>query len=488
MREDKMTETWRGGQYRPLSQADAQRVLDGAYRVLSEAGAWVANKRGREALKAKGAEVSDSDGIVRFPKALVEDAIASAPSKVVLCGRDEKHDCVLENSNVHLGTGGTALYVLDRDTGERRPSEVRDLRDCARLIDALEYVHLHTINVFPNEIDDKNAIDINRFYWSLKHTKKHIMGGIYSVEGLKEAIALAEMVAGSPQALRERPFVSFISLIISPLKIDDTYGEIACVAAENGLPIVVPTEPICGTTSPITPAANLVMHTADTLAGLCMVQAVAPGAPTIIGSVGSITDLRTMDHLSGPVERGMLNAGVSQIAQMIELPYYSTAGPTDSKLVDAQAAYESAIGNLLVMMSGANYIHDAAGLMEFDLTVAYEKMVMDNEIIGMGGRVLEGIEVSDDTLALDLICEQGPGGNFVAEMHTVEHMRDCFYEPTLSDRRHRPEWEAAGGPTATDLAKAKVESLLAQDDPGLFDSALDAEIRERFPKIKNPSR
>jgi trimethylamine--corrinoid protein Co-methyltransferase len=423
-----------------------------------------------------------------MPRSLVEDAIASAPSSLTLCGRDAQHDCLLEGSRVHLGTGGTALYVLDLDTGQRRRSLTQDICDCARLGDALENNHIFTINVYPNEIENTHHVDVNRFYWSLQNTTKHVMGGVYSLPGTHEIVEMAQMVAGSPGALRERPFISIISLIISPLKIDDTYGEIACYVAEQGLPIVVPAEPICGTTAPVTLAGNVLMHVADTLAGVTMVQAVRPGAPTICGSVGSTIDLRTMQHLGGPVERAMLNAAVSQVAQHLELPYYSTAGPSDAKVPDAQAAYESALGNLLVMMSGANYIHDALGLTEFDLTVSYEKMVMDDEIIGMASRVLRGIEVDDDTLAVDLICERGPGSHFVAEEHTVKHMRGEFYEPKLSDRREREDWEAAGGPDATALARQQVREILDSHEPPGLPSEIDAKVRARFPHIAEPKR
>lgn len=474
----------RGGQYEPLDEDGLRRVVDGALHVLAETGAIVATATGREALRKAGASVDDETQVVRFPRGLLEDAIARAPSAVTLCGREPQHDCVLEANRVHLGTGGTALYVLDLETAERRRSLNRDVAQCAQLVDALDNLDVFTINVFPNDVRGTDDIDVNRFYWSLRNTAKHVMGGVYSLQGTREAIELAEMVAGGPEKLRERPFVSFISLVISPLKLDNIYGEIACHVAQKGLPVVVPAEPICGTTSPVTLASNVLVHVADTLAGVAMLQAVNPGCPTICGSVGSTIDLRTMQHLGGCIERAIINAAVSQVAQHLELPYYSTAGASDAKVTDAQAAYESALSNLLVMMSGANYIHDAAGLMEFDLTVAYEKMVMDDEIIGMATRVLEGIEVTDETLAMDLIDRVGPGGHFIAEEHTVRHMRDEFYEPMISDRQEREAWESSGGLDATARARARVKELLATHEAPGLPAELDRRIRERFPNIQ----
>jgi len=423
--------------YRPLGAADVKRIADAAFEVLEKSGMAVYSPTARAAFKAAGAPVSEQTSVVRLPRALVEDAIAANPSSVTLFSRDGEADAVLERNRVHYGTGGTAIYVLDPDTGERRQSTLADVVLNARLVDVLENIHVFTINVFPHDVTTKDNIDINRFFHSLDNTTKHVMGGVYSMEGCRKAVSMAEMLAGGEKALRERPFVSFITLIISPFKIDADYGEMTCYLARKGLPVVVPTEPICGTTSPVTLAGNVLTHIAETLGGIAMVQCVHKGAPGICGSVGSITNLMTMDHVGGAIERAMLHAAVAQMAQHFGLPLYSTAGTSDAKSVGIQAAYESAMSSLLVAMSGANYIHDIAGLMETDLTVSYEKLVMDNEILGMCQRVLRGIEVNDDTLAVELIVDKGPGEDFLAEEHTVRHMRKEFFMPQLANREKR---------------------------------------------------
>ena len=422
-----------GGQYHPLSDPDIAKIADSAFDVLAKSGMAVYSKTAMDALEKAGAQVDRENQIVKMPRTMVEDAVDSNPSSITLAARNDEFDAVLENGKVHYGTGGTAIYVLDPETGERRPSEVRDVILNARMVDALENIHVFTINVFPNEIQSNDEIDTNRFFHALDNTTKHVMGGIYSMKGLQKVIDMAEAIAGGAETLRNNPFVSFITLIISPYKIDDHYGEMTCYLANKGLPVVVPTEPICGTTSPITLAANVLTHTAETLGGITLVQSVNKGAPGICGSVGSITNLATMDHVGGAIERAMINAGVSQMAQHFQIPLYSTGGTSDSKAVDIQAAYESAMSSLLVAMSGANYIHDIAGLMETDLTVAYEKLVMDNEILGMTQRVLRGIEVTDDTLATDLIIEKGPAKDYLVEEHTIKYMRGEFYDPTISN-------------------------------------------------------
>ncbi len=470
--------------YQPLKRTDVKKIADAAFRVLEKSGVKVFSPTARDAFRRAGAAVDDGQNVVRLSRSLVEDCIASNPSSVTLHSRNGKDtNVVLKKNRVHYGTGGTALYVIDPETGEHRPSTIDDVILNARLVDHLDNVHLFTINVFPNEIEVKDEIDVNRFFHSLDNTDKHVMGGIYSMQGLKKVVEMAQMIAGGEEALRAKPFVSFITLIISPFKIDRDYGEMTCYLARKGLPVVVPTEPMCGTTSPITLAGNVLTHVAETLAGIAMVQCVNQGAPGICGSVGSISDLRTMGNLGGPIERAMINAAVAQMAQYFGLPLYSTAGTSDAKEVDIQAAYESAMSNLLVAMSGANYIHDAAGLMDFDLTVSYEKLVMDNEILGMCQRVLQGIEVDDDRLATDLIIEKGPGQDFLAEEHTLKYMRGEFYFPEIASREKRENMN--GGDDA--LARAHEMIELVRKNGG-SKSRLSPEVRESvlrsFPEIR----
>ena len=471
--------------YRPLTDADIRRISDAAFELLEKNGMAVYSPTAFEALETAGAECDREAQIVRLPRALVEDAVASNPSSVTLYGRDPKHHAVLEKDRVHYGTGGTAIYVLDPNTGKRRETTVADVTLNGRMVQALENIHVFTINVFPHDVKAQDSIDVNRFFHALDTTDKHVMGGIYSLAGCRKVVEMAEMVAGSPDKLREEPFVSFITLIISPFKIDEHYGEITCYLAQEGLPVVVPTEPICGTTSPITLASNILVHIAETLGGIALVQSVRKGAPGICGSVGAITNLSNMDHVGGAVERGMIHASVAQLAQHFELPLYSTAGCTDSKEVDIQAAYESAAMNLLVAMSGANYIHDAAGLMESDLTVSYEKLVVDNEILGMCQRVLRGIEVTDETLGMELMLQKAPGENFITgrrEMrYTKKYMRSEFFTPTLANRDKRESYDARD--SAWERARAFVEILREQPPGSRLESGLRERILKRFPDI-----
>ena len=178
--------------------------------------------------------------------------------------------------------------------------------------------------------------------------------------------------------------------------------------------------------------------------------------------MASNTDLKDLKYLAGSVEMGMINAAGAQMAQFYKLPFYATGGMSDSKVLDSQSGYESAITSMLCALSGANFIHDAAGLMEFAMSMCYEKLVADNEILGMIMRAVEGIKVDDNTLAFDIIKQVGPGGNFISQKHTRNNMRSEHYRPMLSDRKNREEWEAEGSKDTQARATEIVKQILAE--------------------------
>ncbi|NIM05253.1 MAG: trimethylamine methyltransferase, partial [Armatimonadetes bacterium] len=229
------------GRYKPLTEEEVERIHETSMSVFEDIGLEVNNKAARHLFQQAGARV-DGDRVT-FSREMVMELIGKAPSRVNLCGRDSRHDLALESKRVHLGTGGTALNILDIHTAEKRPATVRDMADLARLCDALDHVHFFMLPVYPHGIPQDEA-DVNRFIPALLNTTKHVMGGVYSIEGIRKVVEIAELMAGSPEALRERPFISMVTCVISPLKLDHHYGDLLMEAARLGIPLVTPTEPL----------------------------------------------------------------------------------------------------------------------------------------------------------------------------------------------------------------------------------------------------
>jgi trimethylamine--corrinoid protein Co-methyltransferase len=465
-----------GGQYQPLIGQEIERIHEAGLRILESTGTKVHNQQSFEVFEDQGAIVDKETRTVKIPRSMVEEALASAPSRVTLCGRQDEHDLILEDRRVYLGTGGTAVNVLDLD-GMRRQSILKDVAQLARLVDALDNIHFYVLPVYPHDLP-KEKVDVNRFYAGLSNTSKHVMGGIYTREGTLNVIRMAEEIAGGAEHLRKRALVSFITCLVSPLMMDDHYGGFLLEVAKEGLPVVLSVEPLCGATAPVTLAGNLTLWAAEVLSGVVLTQLVNPGTPAIAGYVGTITDMRTMGYLAGPIEAGLLSAGAAQLSHFWEIPLYATAGMSDSLVPDSQAGYESALTTLLVALSGANFVHDAAGLLEFALTASYEKYVIDNEINGMVMRALQGIEMSDDAMATDVIQQVGPGGDFVGERHTVKHMRSEFFFPLLANRKKLAAWEAAGSKDARERANEIAREILTTHEPLPIPGEVKARVGE----------
>lgn len=462
-----------GGLYKPLSEPGIQLIHQNAMRIIEEVGFKVYSPSALDYFVRYGAQVDKDECLVRLPREKAEELIKGAPSEIRLCGRDSREDVFLGGTRVYSGTGGTALYVYRHETKERRLATLDDLKRIARLVDRLQNIHIYLLPTYPNDLSPE-VVDVNRFFAGLDNTRKHVMGGLYTFEGALQVIRMAEIVAGSLEQLRERPIVSMITCIVSPLKIDQRYGDFTVLLAQRGIPVVCPAEPLCGATSPVTLAGNVLVQTVDSLLGVMLTQIVNPGTPVIMGSVATSTDLRNLRYLAGSVEMGLLNAAGAQMAQFYQIPFYATGGMTDSKVLDVQAGYESAITNLLCALAGSNFIHDAAGLMEFALTVCDEKYVVDNEILGMVMRAVQGIEVNEQTLALDLIKSVGPGGNFVSARHTRHYMRQEHYAPVLSDRDTREEWTSRGSKVTWERAAERAKEILAMEP-----NSLPQEIKSR---------
>jgi trimethylamine--corrinoid protein Co-methyltransferase len=460
------------GRYKPLSEEGINHIHETAMRVFEEVGVQVSSDNALGYFR--GADAKIDDHVVKLPRETVMELVGRAPSDITLYGRDPEHNLNLGDARVYAGTGGTALNIIDGVSGDRRRATLQDLKDIAKLVDSLDNIHFFLLPTYPDDVATE-TVDVNRFFAGLDNTSKHIMGGVYTREGLQDVLRMAEIVAGSADELQRQPIISLILCAISPLMIDGVYGDMIITVSQAGIPVALPAEPLCGSTSPVTLASNVVIQTVDSLAEVCLTQLVNPGTPAIFGSVASSNDFRDLKYITGCIEMGLLNTASAQMAQFYNLPFYATAGMSDAKVVDAQCGYESALSVLLCALGGANYIHDAAGLMDFALSVSLEKYVTDNEILGMVMRAVEGIKVNDDTLAFDLIKEVGPAGHFIYARHTRKHIRSEHYQPALSDRDHWSDWQAKGKPDTASRAKAKAEKILAE--PGY---RLPQEIRQKI--------
>ena len=473
----------KGGQYQPLDNKQVEIIHEAALSILERTGIGFEEELGPvvDILIQAGAHLDPSRSRLTLPRELVQECLQLAPERVVLYSRDGKNDLDLTEDKVHLGTGGAAVKILDLESGRARPSTLQDLYDIARLVDGLENIHFFLRPCIPTDIADP-GYDLNVFYTCFKGTAKHVMAGVNTDKTLYEVLELAAILAGGHKRLQDKPFFSVItSFVISPLKLSSGPVKIMLECLKNKIPVALSGAPMAGSTSPLTMAGTLAQIHAEQLAGITLAQVAAPGAPLLYGGIPGRADLQTMNYCGGAIECGMMNGAIHQLARHIGVPNYNSSGLTDAKVPDAQAGWEKGMTTLLAAMAGSNYIHHAAGMLESMICVALEQYVMDDEIIGMTAQVLRGIEVDAEHLALEVIDQVGPGGEFMTAEHTFAHMRSEYFAGNrVSDRRNRDGWIKAGEKDAWARARDLVKKRLETVGPGYIPADVDQRLRKRF--------
>ena len=471
----------RGGQYHALSAEEVCRIHRASLRVLEETGIRVRHSAAKDLYRKANARVQDDR--VTFPEKTIEAALELVPHQVLLAGRDPAQDLLLEGTRVYAGTGGSPAAVVDLGASRPRPATVRDIRDLARLADALEWCDFVVAPLTPTDVPDTD-VPVNRFYACLSQSSKHVMGGLGSLEGARQVREMGQLIAGGTDALRERPIVSAIACwMVSPLQLDPVVTDILLDWCSYGLPVALSSAPMAGSTSPATLAGTLVQLHAEQLSGIVLTQAVRPGTPVLAGYIPGVADMRTAAYVGGAVEFGMMQAAAAQLARYCGVPIYASGGMSDSKLPDFQAGCEKMATFLLAAMGGCNYIHHAIGMVANMSATSLEMAVVDDEIIAMGMRVLRGMSADDESMATEAIDRVGPGGNFLMDPHTLRFLRSEVFVPRLADRQGWLLWEEGGQETTRDRARARAEYLLRSHTPLPLPPEVVLEIHGRFPAV-----
>ena len=465
--------------YQPLTPDDVELIDRTSRRILEQVGIRVQSKRYIDILKKAGAR-ADADSRVYFDGDWLDGVLKQAPARFTLYSRDGRNDLLLGQDNVYLGNGGRVFRILDMATGGYRLTRLRDVANTASLVQHLENVRFYVIACQAHDIKPVNYHLLD-FYNAFNHTAKHVMGGCTNVRGARQMWQLASIIAGGEDKLRQRPFVSVITNTLSPLSIDANTLEIMAFCADNGIPLSCAPVPIAGATGPATLAGNLAQMHAEALAAAAIAQVLSPGARVLYSAIPTAMDLRTMELTMGSVEMGMMCASAVQLAKLYSMPVFTSGGVTEAKRPDIQAGFEKGVSNLTVAATGADCIRLAAGMLDSGNSISYEQFVIDDEILGMLYRIQRGIEVSADTLGFDVIEGVGPGGNYVTEDHTIDHMMDEYFYPRLAVRCNFDVWEERDRPDMLSRASERVKEVLDEGAEGLLDHATIAKIKQAFP-------
>ncbi len=471
-----------GGHFKPLSDAELNLIKDHAFEILSTVGMSGLPPAAVQRALERGA-TQRKDGRVCFGAGLVEDACRRAPSTVKLPGAAANRNLTIGKQNVHVGTGGAAVQVLEAETGSYRASTLEDLYNLMRVLDASDNIHYGVRPVVARDVEDPFALDINTAFACLKATSKPIGVSFCDASHVRPVVDMFDLALGGAGAFREAPFcMAVIVHVVPPLAYAPEGIAMLEEAVAAGMVPQICSAGQAGATSPVTLAGALAQGLAECLAGLMVVDAIKPGAPCIYAFMPFISDLRTGAMSGGGGEAAVANAAAAQLLAHLGLPSTVSAGMTDSKLVDAQAGYEKGYTVALAAQAGADMINLSVGMLGSIMVASPEAMVIDDDMCGAILRSVQGIEVSHATLDLDAVERVVThDGHYLAEIETLRRMKTEYVYPTLADRHSVDDWLEGGGTSIWDRAKARVSDILSDPAHGHLTPKAEAKIRAKYP-------
>jgi trimethylamine--corrinoid protein Co-methyltransferase len=453
-----------------LSQDEIYDIHVASLEVLEYTGATFRTQEALRIFDDYGAIVDHDRLNVKIPAYMVDELVRKAPKKYILYGRNPERNVECGGKNQILDLAGDCSYVIDLETGKRRPGLLEDSENFIRLSDALENTpQPYPVVRYPHDVpEDLQHVELSMIHY--KNTSAPMLILCEDKEIARDCIELAATAAGGEEELRKKPNAYNGGMCpSSPLLFDDklTAGVMEC--AKRGLPVWFMPMDNAGASAPITIAGTIVQTNATNLAAICLMQIINPGVGVSYGSIPCFMDFRTGIASVACPEESLHCAAIAQMAKFYGLPSMSWSGISDSKTFDVQAGYESALGLLPTLLAGANRV--VCGALESYYSACYESVVIENEIFGMAKRMADGIKVDEDTMAVSLINKVAPlaatkmGGHYMAEKHTLAHATRERYIPKLSDKTTRDTWQKNGSKTLTQVAKERVREILAKHKP-----------------------
>lgn len=459
-----------------LSENELRRIHAASLRLLAETGMKIHSRRALELLGDFGAVVDLERESVKIPEAMVEDALRSVPSKITLYDRDQESTIVLGEGQSYAASGHNAIFVLDGETGERRSATKKDVADFACLSDALENISVVGIQAMPQDVQPEVSL-LHAVDAAFNNSTKHLYFSPESANVTKAVFEIARAVCRK-EDLSSRPILTCQLSPTSPLTWEGGAAEALMETAQAGVPCSLLPQPFSGVTAPITLAGTLTVHNAEALSGIVITQLMRKGTPLIYGSAWTTFDMREANVLIGSPEAGLMRIAGAQLAKFYHMPSHTISPDSDAHCHDEQNAWERLFTSLCALSSGIDLIVNA-GMFATGLTVSFEQLVLDNEMLGILFRSLRGIKVEPETIATEVIEKVGPGGNFLTEGHTLQHLRgDEHWRTEISNRCGYDQWVERGTPDVVSNARRKVQHILKIHKPKELPKDVQQQIAE----------
>ncbi len=441
-----------------LSKNEIKEIDETSKEILEATGVKILSDYILNIYRKAGCSVDYDKKIVKIPSKLVDQCLKSCPSKYKLFNRDQNTYLEFGNNTAYSASGHNAIYMLDIEKLERRPITKEEVGNFAKISDALDNIHIVGIQGMPQDVHPKASI-LHALDVVLNNTTKHVF---YSPENVDEAKASIDIlkVASNGEDLSKKPIAICQLSPISPLTWSKGTVEAVELIAKTGLPLCFLPQPYCGVTSPLTLAGTLVTNNAEILSGLVLTQLVNEGAPLIYGAAWTTFEMNKGTVLIGTPERCLLSVGGAQIAKFYNIPSHCIAFDTDSNIYDEQNGFEKMFTLIVTLQSGINLVVNA-GMFSTGMTVSYEQLVVDAEMVGFVYRYLKGIDVNEDTLAKEVIKKVGQHESYMMEEHTLKYLKLGEHAPyRVSNRDVYDNWKNKGKPSIIDNARKVALELI----------------------------
>lgn len=463
----------KGFNFPRLRESQCRRMHEASLEILERIGVRLELQEAVDMLKKAGAKVIH-DNMTRIPSGMVEKALNSSPKQVVLYDRNGSPAMRVEGHRCFYGPGSDCLNIIDHRDGKRRKPVLKDVVEGTILCDHLKNIDFVMSMFLPMDVNTAIA-DRYQMEAMLNHTTKPIIYVTYELGGCVDAVEMAEAVAGGARALRERPLAACYINAVSGIHHNKEALEKLLYLASKNLPSLYLPSSTAALTSPVTPAGSVALDYAGVLAGLVLAQLKREGAPVIASGMppGGTFDMRTLVTSYAEPERTITQA----VSHFYGLPMFSIAGASEAKIVDQQAAAEAALTLVVETLAGGNIIHDL-GYLESGLTFSLVQLAICEEMVSWIKGYIKEFEVSDETLALDVIAQVGPQGQFLNTGHTVRHYQERWY-PHLFERESYPPWAEKGAKSLADRAAERIEQIVSEHKP----EPLSRKVKDEIHKI-----
>ncbi|MCA9970263.1 MAG: trimethylamine methyltransferase family protein [Anaerolineales bacterium] len=466
--------------YEILDPAGLDRIHQASLEILSDVGIDFYDAEACAILQQHGARVVDST--VFFDRDMVGEYVAKAPRQFTQLARNPDRNVTLGGHHLCFAPVYGPPFVHNNDRG-RREATLADFENFVRLTYLTPYLHHSGGTIVEPTDEPTHTRHLDMLYSHIKYSDKPFMGSVTSAANAADSVRVAELLFGA-DAIRESPALLSLINVSSPRRLDDRMLGALKVYARARQAVIITPFILSGAMAPVSIAATVAQLNAEALAAIVLVQAINPGSPVVYGAFQTNIDLQSGAPVFGSPESQLALFASAQLARQHGLPFRSGGMFASSKIPDAQAAYESVMVMLPTILARVNFVLHAAGWLEGGLTAGYEKFILDVQLLGMFHKFLEGIDLSDNGLAMDAIREVPPGGHHLGTAHTMANFRHAFHRASLFDYNSFEQWAEEGAQDASQKANAEWKRLLRDYEAPPLDPAVDEAIQSFIARRK----